>query len=237
MIIRANAFVGLIASVAEGFKDEVGGLVFGDYFVSTEKFVVDFVVPLQTTKRKPTEVHYHPKRTKRVKGLWDDLSPFWYLGSFHSHPEYGKKKYYPVPSETDEENMEEGELELIVSIWKSQRMDPLGYIKDGLRISGTVGDYHIQMSSWYKKRSGEVVEIELWCPYLRVINEAYKKGIVSRWGRLFESDTLVSEVKLRTLRRRIRKYESLVIRNTENYNSAFSKVRQAIREIARESNK
>ena len=233
MIIRANAFVGIIASVAEGFKDEVGGLVFGDFFVSTKKFVVDLVVPLQTAKRKPTEVHYHPKRTKRVRSLWDDLSPFWYLGSFHSHPEYGGKKYPPIPSDTDKDSMEEEELELIVSIWKSRRMDPLGYIKDDFRISGTVGDYHIQMSSWYKKRNGDVIERELWCPYLKVINEGYKKGIVSRWGRLFESDTLVSETKLRTLRRRIRKYESKVIRNTKNYNSAFSKVRQTIREIAK----
>ena len=66
MIIRSNAFVGLVASVAEGFKDEVGGLVFGDSFVTTKKFVVDFVVPLQTTKRKPTEVHYHPKSTSLI---------------------------------------------------------------------------------------------------------------------------------------------------------------------------
>jgi proteasome lid subunit RPN8/RPN11 len=233
VIIRANAFVGLVASVAEGFKDEVGGLVFGDYFATPGKFVVDFVVPLQTTKRKTTEVHYHPKRTKRVRSLWDDLSPFWYLGSFHSHPEYGGTKYSPSPSDPDKESMEERELEIIVAIWKSERKDPLGYIKEGYRISGAVGDYHIQMSSWYKTQDGDVVEKELWCPYLKVINESYKKGIVSKWGRLFESDTLVSETKLRTLRRRIRKYESTVIRNTKNYDSAFSKVRQTIRDIAK----
>jgi len=233
VILRANAFVGIVASVAEGFKTEVGGLVFGDFFPTSRKFVVDFIVPLQTTKRKPTEVHYHPKRTKRVQSLWDDLSPFWYLGSFHSHPEYGGKKYLPIPSETDEEEMNEGELEIIVSIWKSRRKDPLGYIKEGHRISGAVGDFHIQLSSWFKTPDGDVVEKELWCPYLKVINESYRKGIVSKWGRLFESHTLVSESELRKLRRRIRKYESAVIRNTKNYHSAFSEVRQTIIEIAK----
>jgi hypothetical protein len=76
-----------------------------------------------------------------------------------------------------------------------------------------------------------VVEKELWCPYLRVINEGYIKGIVGKWGRLFENDTMVSVMKLRKLRKLIRKYENLVIRNTDNYNSEFSKLRKAISEI------
>ncbi|MHA2022393.1 MAG: Mov34/MPN/PAD-1 family protein [Candidatus Thorarchaeota archaeon] len=231
VIVRANAFIGLIASVAEGFKDEVGGLVFGDHFATSKKFVIDVVIPLQTAKRKPSEVHFHPKRTKRVQSLWDDLSPYWYLGSFHSHPEYGGKKYYPVPSETDEDSMDPRELEIIVSIWKKKRSEPLGYIKDDLRISGTVGNYHIQIASWYKEKNGDVVEQELWCPYLRVINEGYRKSIVTKWGRLFEKDTIVSETKLRKLRRRIRKYENSVIRNTDNYNSGLSKIKKTISEI------
>ncbi|UCH03407.1 MAG: Mov34/MPN/PAD-1 family protein [Candidatus Thorarchaeota archaeon] len=233
VILRANAFVGLVASIAEGFKNEVGGLVFGDHYVTPGKFVVDFVVPLQTAKRKPSEVHYHPKRTGRVRSVWDDLSPFWYLGSFHSHPEYGGRRYSPVPSETDENEMDLGELEIIVSIWKSKRKEPLGYIRDGFRISGAVGDYYIQMSSWYRTIKGEISEMEVWCPYIEVINEGYTQGIVSKWGRLFEQDTVVSEAKLRTLRRRIQKYESEVIRNTDNYESAFSEVRQTIRDIVK----
>ena len=233
VILRANAFVGLVASVAEGFKNEVGGLVFGDNFVTSGKFVVDFVVPLQTAKRKPSEVHYHPKRTKRVRSLWDDLSPFWYLGSFHSHTEYGGRKYLPIPSDTDKNSMDLDELEIIVSIWKSKRKEPLGYIKDDLRISGAVGDYYIQMSSWYRTAKEMITEMEMWCPYIEVINEGHTQGIVSKWGRLFERDTMVSETKLRTLRRRIRKYESQVIRNTDNYESAFSKVKQTMREIVK----
>lgn len=231
VIIRANAFIGLVSSVAEGFKNEVGGLVFGDQYATSGKIVIDVVIPLQTAKRKPSKVHYHPKRTKRVQSLWDDLSPYWYLGSFHSHPEYRGKKYPPTPSETDIDSMDLRELEIIVSIWKKKRSEPLGYIKDDLRISGTVGDYHIRIASWYKNKTGDVVEQELFCPYLRVINEGYVRGIVGKWGRLFENDTIVSVTKLRKLRKRIRKYEDSVIRNTDNYNSGFSKLKKTISEI------
>jgi proteasome lid subunit RPN8/RPN11 len=152
VIIRSDAFVGLVASVAEGFKSEVGGLVFGDHYRTSKKIVIDIVTPLQTAKRKPTEVHYHPKRTERVQNLWDDLSPHWYIGSFHSHPEYGGQKFLPVPSKTDKDSLDFGELEIIVSIWKKERSEPLGYIQDELRISGTVGNYHVQRHLGIKKK-------------------------------------------------------------------------------------
>ncbi|MFW9961953.1 MAG: Mov34/MPN/PAD-1 family protein [Candidatus Sifarchaeia archaeon] len=234
IFLRSNAFIGIVASVAEGFKNEVGGLIFGDYFLTVEKNIVDVAVPLQTTKRTPTQVHFHPSRTRRVRAIWDDLSPLWYLGSFHSHPEYGATKYLPDPSDDDKEFLKIGELEIIISIWKATRKEFLGYIREGMRLSGAVGDYYIQMSAWQKDEDGNVVELDLWCPYIDVINESRKRGIVSKWGRLFESDAIVPEAKLRMLRRQVRKYENQVFRNPDSQKSAFSKVRQTIKKISKE---
>jgi proteasome lid subunit RPN8/RPN11 len=235
IFLRSNAFIGIVASVAEGFKNEVGGLIFGDYFLTSEKYIIEVAIPLQTTKRTPAQVHFHPDRTKRVRAIWDDLSPLWYLGSFHSHPEYGETKYPPNPSDADKEFLERGELQIISSIWKATRREFLGYIRDGLRLSGAVGDYYIQISAWQKDDDGDVTELELWCPYIDVINESREHGIVSKWGRLFESNTMVSETQLRRLRRQVRKYEDQVFRNPNNQRSAFSKVKQIIKEISKET--
>jgi len=235
VFLRSNAFIGIVASVAEGFKNEVGGLIFGDYLSTSEKYIVEVAVPLQTTKRTPTQVHFHTKRTKRVRALWDDLSPLWYLGSFHSHPEYGGTKYSPDPSDDDKKFLGIDELEIIVSIWEASRREFLGYIQEGKRISGAVGDYYIQISAWQKYDNGDVIELELDCPYIEVINESRKRRIVSKWGRLFESETLVPETKLRTLRRQVRKYENQVFRKPDSQKLAFSKVKQTIREISKET--
>ena len=48
VFLSADSFVTLVAAVAEGFKNEVGGIVFGDEFRSTKKMYVKQVIPLQT---------------------------------------------------------------------------------------------------------------------------------------------------------------------------------------------
>ncbi|MFW9908419.1 MAG: hypothetical protein ACFFEF_07575 [Candidatus Thorarchaeota archaeon] len=234
VFLRANAFIGMVAAVAEGFKSEVGGLVFGDHYYTSEKYIVEVVIPLQTTKRSPTQVHFHPKRTKRVLDLWNELSPLWYLGSFHSHPEYGGAQYPPEQSEADRMDLKVGDIEIIMSIWEATRKEVLGYIRDGKRISGAVGDYYIQISAWHKNKYEEINELELWCPYINIINESRERGIVSKWGRLFERHSLLPETKVRTLQRRIEKYENQVFRNPKNEKVAFSRIKKTIRELSKE---
>lgn len=207
----------LVAAVAEGFKNEVGGIVFGDEFRSTKKMYVKQVIPLQTAKRKYSSVKFHPERTERVLDLWDNLTTHWPLGWFHSHPAYGNISYDPEPSDEDINDMNPSEIELIVAIKEAKRRTKLGYCKEGKRVSGAVGKYHIEIAGWCIDDDDEVGEVDVWCPYIDIINFGHEAGIVSRPGELFRHDTHVDTRDLRKLRRLSQKYETFMFRNMDEW--------------------
>ena len=217
VFLSADSFVTLVAAVAEGFKNEVGGIVFGDEFRSTKKMYVKQVIPLQTAKRKYSSVEFHLERTYRVLDLWDNLTTHWPLGWFHSHPAYGNKSYGPEPSDGDVDFMDPSEIQLIVAIKEAKRRTKLDYCKEGKRVSGAVGKYHIEIAGWYM--DDDVSEVDIWCPYIEIINLGHKAGIVSRPGALFGSDTQVNTRDLRKLRRLSQKYERYLFMNMDEWGS------------------
>lgn len=231
VVLTSESFVGVVASTVEAFKSEVGGLLFGDYYRSVNKLLISQAIPLQTTLRKPTEVHYHPERTQRVLSIWDNLSSYWPVGYYHSHPEYGGTVYSVNPSDEDKNFIEDDEIELIVSIYEVKRRDKLGYIRERRRISGAVGNYFIEMAAWYKDDSGDICEAELWCPYIQVINLSHELGIVSRPGQLYESESVVPNRELRTLRKLIRKYERAVFRSLDETDPVLREIKKVLKKI------
>ena len=233
VFISGDSFVNLVSAVAEGFKSEVGGVLFGDLYKHSRKVVIRHAIPLQTTKRTPSEVHYHHHRTKRVKGMWDELTPYWYIGCFHSHPEYGKKRYSPDPSEEDIESMKADDIDLIVSIYTASRRGKLGYVHRLKRISGAVGKYHVEVAAWHCVGRKEVREIEIWCPYIEIINLSYELGIVRHPGQLFGKDSIVPIRLLRTLGRLAREYENQVFRSPDQYYSGLLPIKKKLKGIKR----
>lgn len=231
VMLTSECFIGVVASSVEAFKSEVGGILFGDHYRSVNKIMVSQAIPLQTTSRTPTEVHYHPERTERVLSMWDDLSSYWPVGYFHSHPEYGGTIFQARPSEGDKETIADDEIELIVSIYEAIRSDKLGYIRELRRISGAVGNYYIEMAAWYKDDSGNIREADLWCPYINVINLSSQMHVVTRPGRLYESDSIVPNRELRTLRRLVRKYERAVFRSLNENVATLRDIKKVLKKI------
>jgi proteasome lid subunit RPN8/RPN11 len=226
VFLNANSFINIVTSVVEGFKLEVGGMLFGDWFSKVNKIIVEQAIPLQTAKRKPTSVHFNARRTKRVYDMWDNLTPYWPIGDFHSHPEYGAIRYRPEPSRKDIDNLRKDEIEIIVAIWETERRKPLKYIREGKRISGAVGRYHVQLAAWYLDSEVGIQEAELWVPYIEIINIAYNIGLLTRPGRLFNTETTVSFQELRPLKKLIKEYDSRVFR-TKDFKQAKSILQQA----------
>lgn len=218
VFLSADSFVTLVAAVAEGFKNEVGGIVFGDEFRSKKKMYVKQVIPLQTAKRKYSSVEFHPERTERVLDLWDNLTTHWPLGWFHSHPAYGNTSYDPEPSDVDINDLNPSEIELIVAIKDAKRRTKLGYCKEEKRVSGAVGKYHIEIAGWCID-DDDISEVDVWCPYIDIINLGHKAGIVSRPGALFGSDTQVNTRTLRKLRGLCQKYERYVFSELDDWGS------------------
>lgn len=231
VMLSSESFIGIVASTVEAFKSEVGGLLFGDYYRSVNKILVSQVIPLQTALRKPTEVHYHPERTERVLSIWDNLSSYWPVGYYHSHPEYGGVVFTVDPSEEDKSSLQDDEIELIVSIYEAIRRDKLGYIRERRRISGAVGNYFIEIAAWHKDDSGNICEAELWCPYIQVINLSHELGIVSRPGQLYESESIVPNRELRTLRRLVRKYERATFHSLDENDPTLRDIKKVLKKI------
>jgi proteasome lid subunit RPN8/RPN11 len=231
VFLSSQCFISLVASVAEGFKSEVGGLLFGDWYKTRNKVVVDLAIPLQTAIRSTSEVHFHPRRTKRVHHLWDNLSSYWPLGTYHSHPEYGDRIYTPDPSKSDIESMEKGEIELIIAIRKAKRRDQLRYTHQQMRIAGAIGKYFVELAAWYCPNLGEVEKAELWCPYIEIINLSFDVGIVTRPGQLYTKDSIVPALSLRTLRNLVREYEKQVFRNCKLKNPILTKIKRVLKKI------
>jgi proteasome lid subunit RPN8/RPN11 len=235
VFLSSQSFISIIASVVEGFKSEVGGLLFGDWYITVDKVFIDLAIPLQTTARRPSEVHFHPRRTRRVHHIWDNLSSYWPLGTYHSHPEYGDIIYTPEPSEDDIEDMEKGEIEIIISIYEALRRDQLRYTHKQMRIAGAIGDYYLELAAWHCSDIGEIEKTELWCPYIEIINLSYDIGIVPNPGQLYTQDSVVPPKALRTLRRLVKKYERRVFRTLETENPTLSKIEQTLKKIKKYS--
>jgi len=235
VFLTHGSFVSLISSVIEGYDDEVIGVIFGDQFKHKKKRMktkVTHVIPLQIVERKPDSVEADDEKMKQVVGVWDNITPYWSLGDFHSHPNGGTRL-----SVTDDEGMKKDEISIVLVIRKARKSDKLGYVADGKKISGTIRGYFIKIAAWHYIKDEQAELAKLWCPFIRVINEAYKVGTSSIRGSLFNDDTYVNAYSARLLSRRIDKFEQYVFKHL-SYKGSSSyriKVRDVLKKIKKQN--
>ena len=238
VFLNSACFVNLIASTAEGLPNEVAGLLFGDYIDDDDQRVIIWqAIPLQIVERTPHSLEYESKRMKRVYSLWDNLTPYWPVEEFHSHPYRSNEKLDPTPSKTDKEAMKKGDIEVIISAKKTQRRRRLRYDKSGLRIAGTVFHYQIEIAAWHRKNRRRIEEVQLHCPYIKIINLGYKLGLAPKPGLLWPPDTVSSLENMRNLRRLIAKYEECAFKTVtaKGCKEEMREIKRVLRKIRKEN--
>ena len=233
VLLSSDSLIGIISAALEGYKSEVGGLLFGDRIPSSEKIIVKLVIPLQTTRRTMNNVYFHHKRTDRVRRTWDYLTVHWPLGTFHSHPEGRGQRYKPIPSKSDTPINGSESIEVIIALWESSRHSTLRYIHNNQWIAGTAGSFYIQIAAWQYPGEGRFENLSVWCPYIDIINLSYEVGLTNHPGRLFWHETITPNGSLRKLHNLVHKYESNIFK-TLNYEAGeptLQQIRQVLTKI------
>lgn len=208
VFLSSNCFVSLVSSAAEGFPCEVIGLLFGDYYEEDEKrIIVHQAIPLQIAERAEDSVETELRISNIVSSLWDNLTTYWPVGSFHSHPYKPNEPLDTEQSSTDKRDLQREDIQIIIAVRKTPYRRKLKYNREGKRIVGTISFYQIEITCWYRNESGRIVELELWCPYIDVINLGFKIGLVPRKGVLFEPETIATYDSIRKLRTLVSQFE------------------------------
>ncbi len=162
IFLSDNAFLGTLISSVEVYKLECHGILLG--FKTEGRIVVEYAVPCQAAKRKFSEVQPNWRKELKVKEVLPKLVHLQVLGGFHSHPQFGKEKGMAKLSVSDKDCLNEGEIEVVVAINDEKKTCAWCETKDGL--SGTIGDYHITLSGFYKRRKDrKIARYRIVCPY------------------------------------------------------------------------
>jgi proteasome lid subunit RPN8/RPN11 len=233
VLLSSDSFIGIISAAIEGFKSEVGGLLFGDKIPSSNKSIIKLAIPLQTTRRTISNVSFDIKRTNRVLRTWDYLTVHWPLGTFHSHPEGRGRRYKPIPSKSDTSFYSLEEIDVIITLWESPRHKTLRYTHKNQWIAGSAGSFYIQLAAWHYPEEGRFEQIDIWCPYIEIINLSYEVGLTSQPGRLFWYETVTPNGSLRKLRSLVYKYENNIFKtlNHETGEPILQKIRNVLEKI------
>ena len=162
IFLSDNAFLGMLISSVEVYKLECHGILLG--FKTKGRIVVEYAVPCQAAKRKFSEVEPNWRKELKVKEVLPKLVHLQVLGGFHSHPQFGKEKGKARLSESDKFCLEEGEIEVVVAINDEKKICAWSETRGG--ISGTLVDYHIALSGYYKRRKDQkIAKYRIVCPY------------------------------------------------------------------------
>ncbi|MFX1563138.1 MAG: hypothetical protein ACFFDP_07510 [Promethearchaeota archaeon] len=233
VLLSSDSFIGIISAAIEGFKSEVGGLLFGDKIPSSSKSIIKLAIPLQTTRRTISNVSFNLKRTDRVLRTWDYLTVHWPLGTFHSHPEGRGRRYKPIPSKSDTSFNSSEEIDVIIAIWESPRHRTLRYTHNNKWIAGSAGQFYIQLAAWHYPEEDRFEQIDIWCPYIEIINLSYEVGLTNQPGRLFWHETVTPNGSLRRLRSLVHKYENKIFKslNHETGEPILLQIREVLEKI------
>jgi hypothetical protein len=162
IFLSDKAFIGIVLSAIEVYKNECLGALLG--YNLRNRIVVEYAIPFQTAKRKPTEVEPNWKRETRVQEILPKLIHLKHLGYFHSHTQLGKRKATAQPSNSDIESMIPAQIEIITAVNESKRKTHWYATKKEL--CGTIGKYHIRLACHYKKVNGKIRQYPILCPYV-----------------------------------------------------------------------
>ena len=112
--LSENAFMGLLLSSAEVFRNESLGYLLG--YRLDDRFIVEHAFSLQTARRRRRGVMLRNRDQKKIEPILANFVKLQIVGDFHSHTQYGGRKGVPVPSPEDVKEMEKDKLYIIVAI-------------------------------------------------------------------------------------------------------------------------
>jgi len=161
IFLSDKALMGILLSSVEVYKLECHGALLGTK--TRGRIIVEYAIPFQAAERKFAEVIPNWRRELKVTEVLPKIVHLTKVGYFHSHPQFGKSKGLPQLTETDEEYVEPGEIEIVIAINDSKKTALWTETKKGL--CGTLGKYKISIAGFYKKKDGKITSCRIVCPY------------------------------------------------------------------------
>ncbi|MEN8263604.1 MAG: Mov34/MPN/PAD-1 family protein [Nitrospirota bacterium] len=161
--VSENAFMGLLISSAEVFRNESLGYLLG--YRLDDRYIVEYAFGLQTAKRRRRGVMLNNRNQKRIEPILSNFEKLQIVGDFHSHTEYGGKKGKPIPSPEDIQEMERDNLYIIVAINELKRSRSWKENRDG-SISGSMGNFFFKVSAYLSPFvKGVPQKAPIFCPF------------------------------------------------------------------------
>lgn len=159
MIVRGvrlsrDAFFGLLISAVDPFKRECTGILFGKTPVCHCPFYsISFVHGNEHAHRWFDAALPYDRADKRIYGLCQAMPGTFskIVGRFHSHPEYGKKRFHSVATEGDAEHMHAYKIGLEIVVQISLRMDDKSgrwWMRSDGGIQGSLGKYNFSLAAY-----------------------------------------------------------------------------------------
>lgn len=146
--LSETAFLSIILSSVEAYKKECYGLVLG--FRTETQWRVEYAIPYQTAARGHTMVTPHGLRDRRVRSCLGQLCNYELLGTFHSHPAWGRLRAMAKPSKWDADMMTPGDLDIIVAVNDAHDHHGFRSGERGRVLTGTVSDFELKLAAYYK---------------------------------------------------------------------------------------
>ena len=158
-------------SSIEVYKKECLGILLG--IQSQGRIVVEYAIPLQAVaKRTFSEVVPNWKKELKVKEAVPKLMHLECVGDFHSHPQFGSTKGTVELSADDKQSMESTAIEIVAAINTSKRRTSWRTVNGEL--AGSICNYRIRLAGYYKKKDGEIKQLDIVCPYAVGCDNAFK---------------------------------------------------------------
>lgn len=164
LFISETAFLTVVLSSIEAYKKECYGLILG--YTTATQWRVEFAIPYQTAERGHTMVTPHNLRDRRVRLCLEQMSSLEYLGTFHSHPAWGRCRALARPSAIDKRLMPPGELDLIVAVNDARLPQRFHFAEESRVLIGSVSEFAVRLAAFYKPPLGTngVRRVPLQCP-------------------------------------------------------------------------
>jgi proteasome lid subunit RPN8/RPN11 len=161
VFLEKEAFLGLLLSAVETYKKECFGSLLG--YETKTQVIVELAIPTQVAERKFSTVEPDWNRLAQSKKILSQHTIYSHLGYFHSHPQFGKRRYGTTQSNKDIESMGNSELEIIVAINDRLRSQRWKTVQKELR--GSAENYSIRIAAYYKDSNGQIAKYPIHCPF------------------------------------------------------------------------
>jgi len=221
VFVRSRPLTQILGYAIEVYKKECAGVLLGDIMETANKIVVNSAVALQSAERGFNYVQPKDHKYQRISEVLSFSSLDWIVGEFHSHTDFrGRKPSYRLSPEDREyisKHHHTGEVELVLSLKRTNRDFPWAYIDQNRVLSGTIGEYFFQFAAYSKENEEDTGSLtEIWCPIEAVIDIAQEFEIALKPGYIFGFiPREFHRGRYRKLVRLIRKYEEKVIQKAD----------------------